>query len=173
MRVALRMLVKRPGFALLAIATLAVGIGANAAIFSVVNGVLLRPLPYPEADRIVRLWEHTSRSERVNVSYPNLVDWRERLKTFSAIAGYQGSTTTVLGGSEPTFTHAISRTSATAPSSSISAVFDPPVSASCSGIIVIPRASSSLGFSARNCPATMASSACAFSSGAFSRPNVR
>jgi putative ABC transport system permease protein len=106
MKLALRMLVKRPGFALLAIATLAVGIGANAAIFSVVNGVLLRPLPYPEPDRIVRLWEHTSRSERVNVSHMNLVDWRERLKTFSAIAGYQGSTTTVLGGSEPTFADA-------------------------------------------------------------------
>ena len=100
------MLVKRPGFALLAISTLALGIGANAAIFSVVNGVLLRPLPYPEPDRIVRLWEHTSRSERSNVSYLNLVDWRARVKTFSAIAGYQGGTTTVLGGSEPTFADA-------------------------------------------------------------------
>jgi putative ABC transport system permease protein len=106
MKLALRMLVKRPGFTLVAIATLAVGIGANAAIFSVVNGVLLRPLPYPEPNRVVRLSEHTSRSDHVNVSYLNLVDWRQRLKTFSAIAGYQGSTTTVLGGTEPTFADA-------------------------------------------------------------------
>jgi len=105
-RYAIRALFKRPAFTVVAILTLALGIGANTAIFSVVNGVLLRPLPYPQPDRIVRLWEHTSRSPRVNVSYPNLLDWRERLKSFQAIAGYQGSTTTVLGGAEPTFADA-------------------------------------------------------------------
>jgi predicted permease len=102
-RQALRALYTRPGFTVLAIATLALGIGANAAIFSVVNGVLLRPLPYPEPDHIVRLWERTSRSARANVSYQNLRDWRERSKSFEALAGYQGGTTTVLGGAEPTF----------------------------------------------------------------------
>jgi predicted permease len=100
---AFRALYKRPGFSILAIATLALGIGANAAIFSVVNGVLLRPLPYPEPNRIVRLWERTSRSARANVSYPNLQDWRARSKSFDAIAGYQGGTTTVLGGVAPAF----------------------------------------------------------------------
>src|SRR5215471_13098191 len=105
-RQALRALYTRPGFTVLAIATLALGIGANAAIFTVVNGVLLRPLPYPEPDRIVRLWEHTSRGSNANVSMPNLRDWRERLKSFQVIAGYQGGTTTVLGGAEPAFVDA-------------------------------------------------------------------
>src|SRR5436190_8101861 len=107
LRYAIRMLAKRPAFALVAIVTLAVGIGANTAIFSVVNGVLLRPLPYPEPDRIVRLYEQTSRGPRVSVSYPNFRDWHERLAgpggPFRGLAAYQGGTTTVLGGSEPVF----------------------------------------------------------------------
>jgi putative ABC transport system permease protein len=103
---AVRALFKRPAFTVVAILTLALGIGANTAIFSVVNGVLLRPLPYPEPDRIVRLWEHTQRSPRVNVSGLNLRDWGQRLKSFQALAGYQGGTTTVLGGAEPAFVDA-------------------------------------------------------------------
>src|SRR6266545_7607689 len=98
LRYALRMLGKRPAFALVAVLTLAVGIGANTAIFSVVNGVLLRPLPYPEPDRIVRLWESTSRRPRAAVSYPNFTDWHQRLTTFKGLAAYQGGSTTVLGG---------------------------------------------------------------------------
>src|SRR5919199_666068 len=100
---AIRSILKRPGFTVLAVATLAVGIGANSAIFTVVNGVLLRPLPYPHPDQIVRLWEQTSRSPCVNVSYLNLRDWHDRLKSFRPLAGYQGAPTTVLGGVEPTF----------------------------------------------------------------------
>jgi predicted permease len=103
LRHALRMLAKRPAFTLVAVLTLAVGIGANTAIFSVVNGVLLRPLPYPEPDRIVRLYEQTSRFPRVSVSYPNFCDWHDRLTTFRAVAGYEGGSTTVLGGAEPVF----------------------------------------------------------------------
>jgi putative ABC transport system permease protein len=103
---AFRMLLKRPAFALVAVLTLAVGIGANTAIFSVVNGVLLRPLPYPQPDRIVRLWEQTASAPRVSVSYPNFRDWHERLKSFRALAAYEGGTTTVLGGVEPVFVNA-------------------------------------------------------------------
>jgi putative ABC transport system permease protein len=103
LKYALRLLLKRPAFTALAVATLAIGIGANAAIFSVVYGVLLRPLPYPRPEEIVRLWEHTSRSARVNVSGPNLRDWHDRLKSFEALAGYEQDTTTVLGGTNPAF----------------------------------------------------------------------
>jgi putative ABC transport system permease protein len=97
-RHAFRSLSRRPAFAVLAVLTLAIGIGANTAIFSVVNGVLLRPLPYPQPDRLVALWEHTSRAPRVHVSFPNFRDWHDRSKSFQAIAAYGGDTTTVLGG---------------------------------------------------------------------------
>lgn len=100
----LRPLLKRPAFTAVAVITLAVGIGANTAIFSVINGVLLRPLPYPDSPRIARLWEATARSPRVNVSLPNLRDWRDRLTSFDSLAGYAGATTTVAGGTEPALT---------------------------------------------------------------------
>jgi predicted permease len=102
-RHAILVLARRPGFTLVAVLTLAVGIGANTAIFSVVNGVLLRPLPYPEPDRLVRLFEQTSKNSRASVSYPNFRDWHDRLTAFRGIAAYQGGTTTVLGGAEPVF----------------------------------------------------------------------
>ena len=102
-RYALRMLAKRPAFTLVAVFTLAVGIGANTAIFSVVNGVLLRPLPYPEPDRIVRLWEQSQRGTRIDVSHPNFVDWRAAAGSFDGFAEYAGGTETVLGGQEAVF----------------------------------------------------------------------
>ena len=101
-RLALRMLVKRPVFTLVAIITLAVGIGANTAIFSVVNGVLLRPLPYSEPDRIVDLSEQGVKGV-ARVSHPNFLDWRQRSTSFDAMAAYACDTNTVLGGSEPRF----------------------------------------------------------------------
>ena len=103
LRLACRVLLKRPAFTVLAVLTLALGIGANTAIFSVVNGVLLRPLPYPQPEQIVGLWEHTARSPRVAVSYPNYRDWHDRLKSFDGVAAYAGGTTTVLGGVQPAF----------------------------------------------------------------------
>jgi putative ABC transport system permease protein len=103
LRYALRTLLRRPAFTLVAVLTLAVGIGANTAIFSVVNGVLLRPLPYPEPEHLVRLFEQTAKNPRTSVSYPNFRDWHERLTGFRGIAAYQGGTTTVLGGVEPVF----------------------------------------------------------------------
>jgi len=89
---ALRVLARRPAFTLVAILTLAVGIGANTAIFSVVNGVLLRPLPYPDPDRIVRLSERTQTGTVVDVSHPNFLDWRARTRSFAALAEYSGGT---------------------------------------------------------------------------------
>ena len=105
-RHAIRSLTRRPAFAALAVLTLAIGIGANTAIFSVVNGVLLRPLPYPHPERLVGLWEHTSRAPRVHVSLPNFRDWHDRSGGFQALAAYGGDTTTVLGGAQPTFADA-------------------------------------------------------------------
>ena len=102
-RHAFRMLLKSPGFAAISVLTLAVGIGADTAIFSVVNGVLLRPLPYPNPDRIVRIWEQTGRGSRVAVSFPNFLDWRDQTTAFSAMAASQGGRAVVLGGAEPVF----------------------------------------------------------------------
>jgi putative ABC transport system permease protein len=103
---AFRMLRKRPAFTLVAVLTLALGIGANTAIFSVVNGVLLRPLPYPEPDRIVQLWESAADGHRMPVSHPNFLDWRQQATGFEAMAQYAGGTETVLGGREPVFAQA-------------------------------------------------------------------
>jgi putative ABC transport system permease protein len=88
-----RMLLKKPGFTLIALVTLALGIGANTAIFTVVNGVLLRPLPYDEPDRLVMLWESDPRrnSEQQRVAPPNLVEWREQSRSFESIAYWSGN----------------------------------------------------------------------------------
>jgi putative ABC transport system permease protein len=87
-RYSARMLLKHPAYTLIAVITLALGIGANAAIFSIINNVLLRSLPYPEADRIVTLWENNSKENiaRDDVSPANFLDWRDRQKVFSDIA---------------------------------------------------------------------------------------
>ena len=87
-RYGVRMLLKNPGFTTIAVLTLSLGIGANTAIFSVVNGVLLRELPFPDADRIVTLWENNTVDglERDDVSPANFLDWRERQKSFAELA---------------------------------------------------------------------------------------
>jgi putative ABC transport system permease protein len=85
-RYALRSLMKAPGFSVVAILALALGIGANTAIFSVVNAVLLRPLPYPEPDRLILLRESTSTFPSGSVSYPNYLDWRAGQRTFTDLA---------------------------------------------------------------------------------------
>src|ERR1700750_1416572 len=90
LRYGLRMLRKRPGFTFVAIITLALGIGANTAIFSVVDAVLLRPLPYPEAERLVFLWS-TMIAQVVPTSgsaLPDYEEWRDRNKVFDGLAGF-------------------------------------------------------------------------------------
>src|SRR2546423_9807568 len=97
----LRWLRKNPGFTLLAVLMLAVGIGVNTAMFSVINAVLLKPLPYPEADRIV--WMNESGPEVANrqVSYPNFVDWRARNQSFEAMSTFRGWSVNVTGADKP------------------------------------------------------------------------
>jgi predicted permease len=85
-RYALLQLLKSPGFTAVAIVTLALGIGANTALFSVINGVLLSPLPFPEADQLVTLHENKPNFEGGSVSYPNFRDWQKDNHTFSALA---------------------------------------------------------------------------------------
>jgi putative ABC transport system permease protein len=101
LRFGVRMLLKQPGFTLIAVATLALGIGANTAIFSVINTVLLKPLPYTESERLMAVWEVRKDGRRGSVSYPNFVDWRAQNGTFEWIAIYRESTMALTGGSEP------------------------------------------------------------------------
>src|SRR5499427_10871533 len=84
-RYALRTLAARPGFTIAALLTLALGIGANTAIFTAVYGVLLKPLPYGDPDGLVRISE-TRRGGSWNVSYPNYLDWRARNHVFEDMA---------------------------------------------------------------------------------------
>src|SRR5262245_3429165 len=84
-----RMLLKQPGFTLIATLTLALGIGANSAIFSFVNAVLLRPLPLREPEQLVKIWENKPDMIQGTASIPNLKDWREQNDVFSGIAAYQ------------------------------------------------------------------------------------
>ena len=88
LRYGLRTLVRNPGFTAVAVFTLALGIGATTAIYSVVDGVLLRRLPYPEPERIVRLFELGSRGGRTSVADPNFADLHERNRTLEALAQF-------------------------------------------------------------------------------------
>src|SRR5881227_1443188 len=83
---ALRQLRKSPGFTFVAVLTLALGIGANTAIFSIVNAVLLRPLPYPDADRIMVLNESSGPGQDYSVALPDYFDWQKENKVFKHLA---------------------------------------------------------------------------------------
>jgi putative ABC transport system permease protein len=87
-RYALRSLAKSPAFTLAALATLALGIGLNTAIFSTVNSVLLRPLPYRDPQRLMQLWETHPAIHSAQVAYPDFADWRSQTKTFEQVAAY-------------------------------------------------------------------------------------
>ncbi len=100
-RFAVRQLRKSPGFTLVAVLTLALGIGANTAIFSVVEGVLLRPLPYRESDQLARVWSTSNRSSRDVSSYPDFKDWAEQNHSFQQMAAYRGQSFNLSGGDHP------------------------------------------------------------------------
>ncbi len=100
-RYGIRSLLKRPGFTSIAVLSLALGIGACTAIFSVVDGVLLRSLPYPEAERLAQLREVNAKGGRISFTEPNFLDVRERSQTLEAVAEYGGWLQTVTGGNEP------------------------------------------------------------------------
>jgi predicted permease len=103
MRYGLRSLRKNPGFAAVAVLTLALGVGANSTIFSFVNGVMLRPLPYREPGRLVLLDETAPKRgiTSMGVSFPNFVDWREQNRVFEDVASYTEGSYTLVGGGEP------------------------------------------------------------------------
>src|SRR5262245_44806264 len=101
-----RALLRSPGFTSVALLTLALGIGANSAIFSFVDGVLLRPLPYNHPERIVRLDERDPGGSRNGaISTLNFIDWRDQSTVFEAIAANTGITMTLTGGDEPALLH--------------------------------------------------------------------
>jgi putative ABC transport system permease protein len=101
LRYGVRMLAKNPGFTLIAVLTLALGIGANTAIFSVVNAVLLRPLPYPESERLVWLSERSPKYPTMTISYPDFIDWRAQQTVFEYIGAFNWDTYNLTGRGEP------------------------------------------------------------------------
>jgi hypothetical protein len=100
-RYGLRMLRKNPGFTAIALLTLALGIGANTAVFSIVNGVLLNPLPFPDPDKLVVLFESKPNFKEGSISYPNFLDWQRGNHAFSSIAAYRPDSFSLTGDREP------------------------------------------------------------------------
>jgi len=95
------MLRQSPGFTLIAAIALALGIGANTAMFSAVNGVLLRPLPYREPERLLRLYTSMPQFREASVSYPNFLDWQLRSRSFELMAAYRNETFNLTGQGTP------------------------------------------------------------------------
>src|SRR5215813_3601373 len=97
----LRSLLRNPSFSIIAVLALALGIGVNSSIFSVVNGVLLKPLSYKNPDQLVRIWEKWGGFDDGSISYPNFKDWRERNKSFEKMAAYRWVGFNLTGGDQP------------------------------------------------------------------------
>src|SRR5207237_6989589 len=100
-RYALRTLLRHPAFALVACVTLALGIGANTAIFSVVDAVLLRPLPWPDSDRLVVVYGARGDQRTGGVAYLDYRDWREQSKSFAELGVIRGQSVNLTGGDTP------------------------------------------------------------------------
>ena len=101
LRYAVRTLAKQPAFTLVALLTLALGIGANTAIFGIVNAVLLRPLPYQDPDRVVMLWSHWTNWTKTWVSQPELVDYQHDARSLEHVAAFDSTSFNLTGGGEP------------------------------------------------------------------------
>src|SRR6266850_6649033 len=103
LRYGVRSLLKRPGFTAIAVITLMLGIGANTAIFSVVNAVLLRPLPFSDPGRLTQLWEAKVSKGRneIPASYPNFADWKDRNHVFEQVAAFSDWNFNLTGIGEP------------------------------------------------------------------------
>ncbi len=102
-RYAIRGMVKNPSFTIVSIVTLALGIGASTVAFTLVNGVLIRPLPFRDPDRLVMLWERRANGQELTLSYPNFDDWRNGSQSFEGILAIKFAyDASVLGGVEPT-----------------------------------------------------------------------
>jgi len=101
LRYAVRTLVERPGFTVVAVLTIALGVGGTTAMFGVVDAVLLRPLPYAEPDRLVMLWTRTPGGPQAAASWPEFVDWREQSHSFADMAVWRGQSVSLTGGAEP------------------------------------------------------------------------
>jgi predicted permease len=101
LRYGFRVLLKAPGFTIVAVLTLALGIGANAAMFSLVNGVLLRGLPFPEPNRVFIVYSTAPQFSRMSSSYPNFLDWEKRTRSFSSIAAFRSESFNLTGQGQP------------------------------------------------------------------------
>jgi MacB-like periplasmic core domain len=100
-RFGLRVLQRNPGFTAVAVLTLALGIGANTAIFSVADAVLLNPVSFPHPNRLVDLYEKTNTTSRAGIPHPDLLDWQRDNHSFEGLAGYLGDELTLTGSGKP------------------------------------------------------------------------
>ena len=101
LRYAIRTMLKRPGFTIVAALTLALGIGANTAIFSAVNAVLLKPLPFPESEQLISVFETFKPDGFGSVSVPNFEDWKQQNTVFAGISAFSSTSFNLEGGDTP------------------------------------------------------------------------
>ncbi len=104
-RFGLRVLAKNPGFTAIAILTLALGIGANTALFSVVNGVLLNPLPFPNPDQLVAVYAKSPNFQESSIAYPNFLDWQKDNHSFASLCAFRSDDFNMSGAGEPQRVH--------------------------------------------------------------------
>src|SRR4030081_3924961 len=104
-RYGLRLLAKNPGFMAIAILTLALGIGANTALFSVVNGVLLNPLPFANPDELVAVYTKSPNFQESSIAYPNFLDWQKDNGSFALLCSCRSDDFNMTGAGEPERVH--------------------------------------------------------------------